>query len=613
MSTSNTPLPEAQLGPAEKLLDTVLSSGAHLWHNRLGLNQGGTWRPLPVSRGQVPPAVRAGTALRPGLFVPAAVALYTRLIEIYKLNAELSAHFASYALVSTEWRDLKVACAALMLVQGRAGAPVLDGGEVAFYDDDFRAVGEGMVRFYERKSSRMMTPKAVLRVAELLEVPQIAALNRQAGFGDPAGRKPFLGRWPKAARAWLEVREQNVDMLEGLVKAGYKETIKKIARKAGYRPRSPLFFEVLGWRQKQAEGGHRQVGLTGLNLRKRERFDGLTEAEICEWIESERLSYKDVVGRLPRDMGLTPAIMVAVLPSLSDRDLRLLTPTLEGLGLLSEPQIRARWERAIAASTDQRALNIVKNVRGKEIREKLEEAADNAAKKAVAEAVKDADLRLMFLIDKSGSMQGAIEQSKEALSRIAAGFPLDKVHIATFDTIGTVLVPKAQSRAAIQHMLAKVTATGGTIHGAAVRSLHNAGVRVPPEAQLVVIVVGDEAGEDGARFAQVFRDLGYQVAAMALIVSVANHTGRGETVRRCAGVLGVPFSEVQVAQFDDPYQVPRVLEALLQAPKAMTAPVAAKAAKVVNWVEKVMQTPLLQRDGTLPKDPAQGSTPVKTA
>ena len=65
-----------------------------------------------------------------------------------------------------------------------------------------------------------------------------------------------------------------------------------------------------------------------LELAKRERFDGLSEAEICEWIVDERLTYKDVVGRLPKEIGLTPAIMVACLPTLSDRDLRILTPTL---------------------------------------------------------------------------------------------------------------------------------------------------------------------------------------------------------------------------------------------------------------------------------------------
>ena len=77
------------------------------------------------------------------------------------------------------------------------------------------------------------------------------------------------------------------------------------------------------------------------------------------------------------------------------------------------------------------------------------------------EAIAEVDVRVMFLIDRSGSMQGAIEQSKEALSRILAGFPADKVHIVSFDTVGTVHVPKAASRPAVQHMLAGVTAGGG--------------------------------------------------------------------------------------------------------------------------------------------------------
>src|SRR5206468_9053571 len=124
------------------------------------------------------------------------------------------------------------------------------------------------------------------------------------------------------------------------------------------------------------------------------------------------------------------------------------------------------------------ALNIAKNVRSKEIREKLEEAADNAARSAVAEATGETDVQVMFLIDRSGSMQGAIEQSKEALSRILAGFPAEKLHVASFDTMGTVHRPKAPTRAAVQHMLSGIRASGGTIHGSSVRALHQAGVRV---------------------------------------------------------------------------------------------------------------------------------------
>jgi len=586
MVDARLPLPESQMGPAERLLDVVLGGSAHLWHNRPGIEVGGQWKPAKHAKpGAAGAEKQRGKAIKPGLHVSAAVALYSRLLEIHKLNADLMAHLASYALVETDWRDLKVACAALMLVQARSGAPVHDDdGTVAFYDDDYRRIGEAMVLWYQKKSARMLTPKAVLRVAELLETPEIATLNRAAGFGDPAAKRAPLGRWPKAAAKWLALRETNQPMLSGLVKAGYKQTIKNLARKIGYKPQSPAFFSILGWKQSQADDGRREIGLDNLELVKSERFDGLSEAEICETIVAQRLRYKDAVGRLPSDIGLTPAIMVALLPSLSDRDLRQLTPTLEELGLLSVPEIRARWEKAITTATDQRALNIAKNVRDKSVKDKLEEAADHAVKKAVQAAAGEVDVRVMFLVDKSGSMQGAIEASKDALGKMLAGFPLDRLHVAAFDTMGQVLKPKAASRLAVQHMLAGLKADGGTIHGAAVQALHRDGVRVPVGSKLIVIVVGDEAGESGAQLAQTFRTLGYTVDAIALLLA---GQPRGSTVRDCARELKVPYSEVTVNQFDDPYHVPRVLRALLEAPVSAAAPQA-------GLVDKVMKTKLLE-------------------
>jgi len=583
MTTQQHTLPSEQRGPAEKLLDLVLNASAHLWHNRPGVDVAGTWKPAKGN------AASHGTPAAPGLFVPAAEDLYGRLLDIYALNTTLMAHFASYALSNTDWRDLKVACAALMLVQPHSGQPIRDDdGSVAFHGDDHRRIGEAMLLHYERKSTRMMTPKAVLRVAELLETPQIVELNRLAGFSDPAANKAPLGRWPKAATKWLSMREANPAMLEGLVRAGYKETIKNIARKVGYKPKSEQFFAILGWKQSQAEGGHRTMGLENLELQKRERFDGLSEAEICEAIVTQRLAYKDAVGRLPADVGLTPAIMVALLPSLSERDLRQLTPTLEELGLMAVPEIRTAWEAAIESATDQRGLNIAKNVRNQEIRERLEASADRAAQTAVRQATAEQDVHVMFLIDTSGSMQGALEKSIEALTRILAGFPPEKLHIASFDTMGTVHRPKAPTRAAVKHMLAGVNVGGGTMHMAGVRALHIAGEQVPKGAKLVVIVVGDEAGESGDRFAGVFAECGYTVSALALIVNVA-HT-QGSTVTDAARILGVPFSTVTIEQFDDPYQVPRVLQTLLEAPTLPGMPGRTTSA----WVDRVMATPLLE-------------------
>ena len=40
-------------------------------------------------------------------------------------------------------------------------------------------------------------------------------------------------------------------------------------------------------------------------LQRRERFEGMDEAAICERIVRERLTFKEAVGRLPAGRGLT--------------------------------------------------------------------------------------------------------------------------------------------------------------------------------------------------------------------------------------------------------------------------------------------------------------------
>ena len=155
---TQTTLTETQRGPAERLLDVVLGGSAHLWHHRPGLDVAGTW--VAAAHADAKAQAR-GRKVAPGLFVPAAVKLYGQLLELYRLNPTLMAHFASYALTQTDWRDLKVATCALMLVQSHSGQPVReDNGSIAFLDDDFRVIGEAMILHYERKSTRMLAPKA---------------------------------------------------------------------------------------------------------------------------------------------------------------------------------------------------------------------------------------------------------------------------------------------------------------------------------------------------------------------------------------------------------------------------------------------------------------------
>ena len=578
------------LGPAEKLIQLIVNFPDHLWHNRPGVVREGKWKAATrkeIDEHKKNGRVRTGVFRQPGANIEAIEQVYGTLADIWQANNELAARLASYVMKETDWRDMKVVCAAFMLVQSRAGEPITeeqDGKKVVlFHDDDYREIGDAMIKLYQRGSNRMMNPKLIQRVGEVLNLPGVATMNRTMSFGNPHKRKAFTGRYYTSVTDWLEFRETNDSLLEGLKKSGYAKTVQGLARMVGYKPKSKRFFEVLGWKQKQATEGHRTIGLTDLQIRKLS-FEGLSEKEICEKIVAEKIGWKQVMGMLPKNIGLTRAICVAMLDQFSDKDLTILTPTLEELGLLKHEPIKLRWQEAIQKQEDQRARNIAKNIRDRELAGKLEASADAAVTKTVAEATKEADVHIMFIIDTSGSMQGAIETSKEALSMIVQGFPPEKLHISSFNTTGTLLKPRHYSAAGIQHMLKGIGASGGTIYGSGVRVFHEAGVRIPKGAALILFAVGDEAGEAGSVFAESLRQWGYVPSAIAHIVNVARNSNRGDTVRDAAKTLGVPYTEVNVEQFTDVYQVQRTLKAVLEA-----QPYREKG----SMIEKIMQTELL--------------------
>ena len=578
------------LGPAEKLIQLIINFPDHLWHNRPGVTRNGKWKAATrkeIEEHKKNGRLRNGELREPGPNAEAIEQVYGALADIWTANNELAARLASYVMRETDWRDMKVVCAAFMLVQRRAGEPITEeqNGKkvVLFNDDDYREIGEAMIKLYEKGSNRMMNPKLIQRVGEVLSLPGVVTMNRILSFGNPHKRKPFVGRYYNAVTDWLDFREANVSLLEGLKKSGYSKTVQSLARMVGYKPKSKRFFEVLGWKQKQSAEGHRTIGLTDLQIRKLS-FDSMSEREICETIVAERLGWKQVMGMLPKKIGLTPAIFVAMIEQFSDKDLTILTPTLEELGLLKHEPIKQRWQTAIDKQEDQRARNIAKNLRDRELAGKLEASADAVITKAVAEATKEVNIHIMFIIDTSGSMEGAIETSKEALSMIVQGFPPEKLHISSFNTVGTLLKPRHWSAAGVQHMLKSIGASGGTIYSSGVRVFYENGVKIPPGAELILFAVGDEAGEEGNLFAGNLKQFGYVPSAIAHIVNVAPSSQRGNTVRLAAQELGVPYTEVNVEQFTDVYQVQRTLKAVLEA-----QPYREKG----SMIEKIMQTELL--------------------
>jgi hypothetical protein len=616
------------LGPAERIIQTLLGYTDHAVHNRPGIvvadnrfNVGVRWEPVthkeegdPKQKivyklskqgkksvrtrlgvlqddGKVKEGANIVGEYRPaGLFPEVAVWMYTQVAEVWKLDNEFAARWASYAF-GQEHRDLKVVLAAFMLCQSRKGDSVVDGGKVAFYDEDYRDVGEAML-LLSRKDGKDFNPKLLLRVHDLLSLPGVAAVNRELGFGRSA-RRPFYGRWDKAVEKWLRHREQNTKLLEGLVKAGFRSTVMELSRCVGYKPETTKFFEILRWKQAQAKDGRRQLAI-GQEMAAAETWEGMTEEQICEKIVREKPNFKRVVGLLPKEVGVTRAVMAAAIEakSLSDKDLIIYTPTLEELGLLEVQDVKDRWNKAVKNAEDMRAANIANRVKSKETQEKLQEAADGALQKAVEETMKG--MRVYFMVDVSGSMENAIEAAKSHVAKFLQGFPPDKVHVSIFNTQGRELQIRHPSAAGVENAFKGIRAGGGTDYGAGIRALkaHKPG----DDEDSLFIFVGDEQAssfENDVNTSELRpMAFGFVKVGGGMMYGVVNLGGYGSAVRDTAARLGIPCFMIDEATFADPYAIPRTIRALVAAtPVGATA--RAVAVPRVTLVDTILKQDLL--------------------
>jgi hypothetical protein len=616
------------LGPAERIINSLLTYTDHLYHGRPGvitpdatLATGVRWQfatyvenngvktvyvlhdkgptlKVDIGNGKTlgikgnlfgildadGKTIRSGTRVvgeyrNPGIFKEVAVWMFKQVAEVWKLDNEFAAHWASYAY-GEDHRDLKVILAAFMLVQSRKGDPVIDGGKIVFHDDDYRDIGEAMIL---KDGAKYLDIKMILRIQEVLSLPEIGAIVKELGFGKSA-RTTFLGRFPKVAEKWLRYREENPQLLKGLINKGQRRSLKRLASSVRYKPTTPKFFQDLRWKQIQAKEGHRNFAI-GEAVRAAETWAGLTEEQICEKIVASKMNLKRIVGMLPESIGLSRAVMAAAIESgsLSDKDLVTYTPTLEELGLLKVPAIQGRWQAALKAAEDQRATNVATRVKAKETKELLQEASDNASKKAVAEDVKG--LRIYVIVDISGSMDNAIAQAKEYIIKLLPSFPLDKLHVSVFNSCGKELSLKHASAAGVTNAFSGIRAGGSTDYGAGVLALKSHQPKADEDA--LFFFVGDE---EACEFSNAVRKSQLNPVAFAFLKVKVNND---KAVRDTARNLGIPCIMVDQGIFSDPYAVTRTLRNLIA-----STPVGVSATKQVvreTLVDKILKTKLLDK------------------
>lgn len=618
------------LGPAERIIQTLLTYQDHLVHNRPGVvtpdptspagvkwafgkprTEGVTGKDDPnkhrvvytlakVGKKTVRQRIgvlqadgktihnggKVGEYRKPGFFPEVCAYAYRQIAEVWRLDNEFAARWASFSFVQ-EHKDMKVVLAAFMLVQSRTGEPITENGKLAFHDEDFREVGEAMLLIASKGHD--FNPKLIHRVREFLSLPEITKINHDLGFGKSA-RRPELGRWKKAVTRWLYYRETNPKLLNGLVKAGFRQEVIGLAGQTRYVPQTPAFYEALRWGQKQGKEGQRKLALD-VKVTPADTWEGLTEVQVCERIAKDKPKWNRLSTMLPKGMGLTRAIMACAIETgcVSSAEMIILAPTIEELGLLQVQTVKERFDKALSEADNQRAANIAKRMKSLEGAQKLEDAAEKVLQKQVAEVVKG--LHVYFIIDISGSMTTSIPKAKEYIAQFLPGFPLDKVTVVTFSTSGRVVEIKHGSKAGVDAAFRGITAGGGTDHSQGVRAAFDH--RKPgPDEDAFVIFVGDGGEHSSDRFVAEVRRSGVNPVAFGWLKLPGDNFN---AISNAAASLGIPCLMIDERIFADPYAIPRTIRAMISATPVGKVAATATVAPRVTLVDTILKTPLLKR------------------
>lgn len=632
MTQTITPERLESLSSAERILQTLTTYVDHMYHGRTGYNvedpsnpSGYQWYPgnrgvkegvsyfykqitkkkfVKIGRIDETGLIRnddnrvIGQYQPAGLIKHVAIYLYKQVAQVWENDNEFAARWASFEF-GREYRDLQTVLAAFMLVQTRKGDPIRENGKTLFLDDNYRLVGEAMLLIGSRE--KRFQPKQLAQILEILRLPEIMEINRQLGF-TRSTKNPHLGRFPVSVRKWLEYRESNPPLLEGLIRNGMTSLVRTLCKSVKYKPQGGSFFQRLGWKQKQSKTGHRQIAI-GEDVQKAESWDNLSEAEICAKIAETKPAFKKAVGMLPPSVGLTQAVMVALIENkgLSPNDFEMLSPTLEELGLLDVPSIRAQWvaARDKVKHLSQRAVTISERMKKKENQDSLK--ASGAAQMTKAMEKVTQNIRLFIVVDKSSSMKEALDKSKILITRIMAGFPPDKVHVSIFNDYAQIMEFQTDgdgniTQACVEHAFRNHRSSGGTNYGSGVEIFRD--IPLQDEEDAVFLFIGDQLNGPGSgldkHFAPAFARSGITPVALGML-NVKGSMGQGRAVTQTAMELGIPCFDFDENTFSDVSSgaVIRMLRNFIEA-----TPVSAKAKdrggpRRDDLIEKILKTDLL--------------------
>jgi uncharacterized protein with von Willebrand factor type A (vWA) domain len=376
------------------------------------------------------------------------------------------------------------------------------------------------------------------------------------------GKRCFKGMLKKAVRAYLRLRErkENRGQMEGaLIRA--RDHLHRLYYRSNTLPQG----DENGWINRYIFRGETEDG-SRLHALQR-LIDSKDPTEQSALIMDHKIPYPVAAGLISN---MTPSVIVALIDAMSPQELLSNLDSLQRRGAMKNADLKALIEAKLKKAKKARRVDAMKGG----VAAKAVKNLDADVRKAVTE-VTDAQLkkltpincRVALLIDKSGSMEKAIELGKELAAAIAQACERHEPLVYMFDSKPTRIQWRTADgditqKSAWDNKLKMFRANGGTSPGTAIRAMmdHKPNPIVVDE----VIVVTDE-GENasGVSFATMLKNYEKRIGLLPFvaIVRVASPYGTDNRMTRNCEAMGIEVDSIDCTNIDQ-ISMPNLIQRL---------------------------------------------------
>ena len=238
-----------------------------------------------------------------------------------------------------------------------------------------------------------------------------------------------------------------------------------------------------------------------------------TPAEQAMLIALHHIPYTIAIGAVKQ---ITPTVLVALINSMSPQEVINNIKSLKDRGAMEHPEVKALIDAKLEEATKSDRISAYKARVAADVAEfdaetaaKLEKVTDEQVKKRGKIAKSTA-----LLVDKSGSMQNAIEIGKR-LAAMISGISDANLHVFAFDTMPYPVVAKGMELSDWERAFQLIRAGGGTSIGCALEAL-----RIKKQVVEQIILVTDEGENSAPYFANVYDAYCRDFAVMPNVIIV---------------------------------------------------------------------------------------------